>query len=45
MKQTLYVNSHGTLQRDQNTLLLETEDGQKRSCRLKACANCTSSGK
>lgn len=30
MKQTLYVNSHGTLQRDQNTLLLETEDGQKR---------------
>ncbi len=30
MKQTLYVNSHGTLQRDQNTLLLEMEDGTKR---------------
>lgn len=30
MKKTLYINSHGTLQRDQNTLLLEMEDGTKR---------------
>jgi hypothetical protein len=30
MKKTLYINSHCTLQRDQNTLLLEMEDGTKR---------------
>jgi CRISPR/Cas system-associated endonuclease Cas1 len=30
MKRSLYINSHCTLQRDQNTLLLELEDGTKR---------------
>lgn len=30
MKKSLYINSHCTLQRDQNTLLLELEDGTKR---------------
>lgn len=30
MKKSLYINSHCTLQRDQNTLLLEMEDGTKR---------------
>jgi CRISPR-associated protein Cas1 len=30
MKKSLYLNSHCTLQRDQNTLLLQMENGEKR---------------
>jgi hypothetical protein len=46
MKRSLYINSHCTLQRDQNTLLLERwKTARNATCPSKACANCTSSAK